>query len=373
MAGRGQGRALRFVALRFVAAQVAVVVLGLAVLAGLAGAAPTVSASAAGASVRPVARSAAVATSGGYAPIDQPGPALQVPKADLDASLRCPADLAGVTRDVVLMIPGTTVDPDEAFAWNYEKALAAEHMPYCTVTVPNHTDGDIQVAAEYVVSAVRTIRAATGRKVILFGWSQGASTLPRWALRWWPDIRPMVASLVGLAPLNNKGSAVATGLCLPGSCIPAGWQQAIGSKFMAALNSRSQTFPNIAYTAIYTRVDDVVTPDVDGSLSVLPPGPNVTNVAIQDVCPTDLSDHLLIPASPTAYAIALDAFRHPGEPADLGRVRVHQPCLPGTMPHVSPLDVLTQEVRIAGNVGPRVLEGRVSAEPPLACYVTASC
>ncbi|HVX19012.1 MAG TPA: hypothetical protein VHA73_13355 [Acidimicrobiales bacterium] len=314
-----------------------------------------------------------VAASGGYAPLDQPGPALQVPQRDLDASLRCPANLSAVTRDVVLMIPGTTVDPDEAFAWNYEQALTAEHMPYCTVTVPNHTDGDIQVAAEYVVNAVRVIRSATHRKVILFGWSQGASTLPRWALRWWPDIRPMVASLVGLAPLNNKGSAVATGLCVPGSCIPAGWQQAIGSKFMAALNSRAQTFPGIAYTAIYTRVDDVVTPDVDGSLSVLPPGPNVTNVAIQDVCATDLSDHLLIPASPTAYAIALDAFRHPGEPADLARVRLQQPCLPGTMPHVSPIELLTQTARIAGNVGPRVMQGMVDAEPPLACYVTASC
>jgi hypothetical protein len=308
-----------------------------------------------------------------YAPVDQPGPALRVARAALDASLRCPAHLAGVRHDVVLMIPGTTVDPDEAFGWNYEPALTARGIPWCTVTLPNHTDGDLQVAAEYVVDAVRTIHAATGRKVILFGWSQGASTLPRWALRWWPDIRPMVSSLVGLAPLNEKGSIVGNAPCLSGSCFPAAWQQSVGSHFMAALNSGRRTFPGIAYTAIYSRLDDVVTPDVDGSLSKLPPGPNVTNVAIQDVCPTDLSEHLLIPASPTAFAIAMDAFAHPGRPADLHRIKLHQPCLPGGLPGLSGIALLTEEARIVANVGPRLLMGDVPAEPPLACYVTASC
>lgn len=308
-----------------------------------------------------------------YAPVDAPSPALQVPRADLDASLRCPAALADVDRDVVLMIPGTTVDPDEAFSWNYAKALTTEGIPHCTVQLPNHTDGDIQVAAEYVVDAVRTIHAATGHEVILFGWSQGASTLPRWALRFWPDIRPMVSSLVGLAPLNNKGTIVSNGPCLIGSCVPAAWQQSVGSDFMAALNSGQQTFDDIAYTVIYSRFDEVVTPNHDGSLSVLPEGPNVTNVAIGDLCAADVSEHLTIIASPTAYAVALDAFTHPGEPADLDRVTVPQPCLPGTMPGVSPVDFVTQELRIGLNVGPHLLTGRVPAEPPLACYVTASC
>jgi hypothetical protein len=308
-----------------------------------------------------------------YAPVDQPGPPLRVPQRLLDAALRCPARLDRATRDVVLMIPGTTVDPDEAFAWNYAKALPAEGIPYCTVQLPKHTDGDIQVAAEYVVDAVRTISAATHRKVILFGWSQGASTLPRWALRWWPDVRGQVSALVGLAPLNNIGAIVGNTPCLSGSCFPAAWQQGVGSQFMAALNSRQQTFPGISYTVIYSRVDEVVTPNVDGALSVLPPGPNVVNVAIQDVCPLDLSEHLLIPASPTAYAIALEAFRHPERPADLRRVQVPQPCLPGTMPHVDPTDVVTQEARVALNVGPRLMSDGVTSEPPLACYVTASC
>jgi hypothetical protein len=308
-----------------------------------------------------------------YAPIDHPGPALDVASALLRESLSCTSGLGAATRDPVLLIPGTTVDPPEAYSWNYEKALAAQGIPYCDVTVPNHTDGDIQIAAEYIVHAVRYMRATSHHQVVMFGWSQGASTLPRWALRFWPGIRPMVSSLVGLAPLNFTGSIVASAACAAGSCVPAAWQQSVGSQFMAALDSDQVTFRKIAYTVIYTRNDDVVTPDVNGDLSVLPAGPNVTNVAIQDICPTDDSDHLTLVASPAGYAVAINAIDNPGHPANLADVHVSQPCLPGTEPGVDPSDFLGEEAHIGADVGPRLLDGMVNREPALKCYVTASC
>ena len=306
-----------------------------------------------------------------YAPPDRPGPALSVPATALAASLKCAQPLDSAKRDVVLLIPGTTVDPDQAYSWNYEVALRALGIPYCTVTLPNHTDGDIQIAAQYVVYSVRHIAAGSGHQVVLFGWSQGASTLPRWAIRFWPDVRPMIASLVGLAPLNNIGSVVGNAACVAQTCVPAAWQQAIGSHFMAALDSGQQTFPGIAYTVIYSRVDDVVTPDPTGALSVLPAGPNVTNVAIQDVCPTDLSDHLGMPSSPAAYAVAIDAIEHPGTPADLTRLRPSQPCLPGSMPYVTPTAYISGMLAVAAPIPQRLLIGDVPAEPPLDCYVYA--
>jgi hypothetical protein len=308
-----------------------------------------------------------------YAPINQPGPALDVPTAVLNESLSCTAGLDSATRDPVLLIPGTTVDPSEAYSWNYEKAFAAQGIPYCAVTVPNHTDGDIQVAAEYVVHEVRYMDATSHHQIVMFGWSQGASGLPRWALRFWPDIRPMVSSLVGLAPLNFTGSVVASAACAAASCVPAAWQQAVGSQFMAALDSDQVTFPNIAYTVIYTRTDDVVTPNVNGALSILPPGPNVTNVAIQSICPTDVSEHLTLIASPAAYAVAINAIDHPGQPANLTQGHASEPCLPGTEPGVDPSDFVGEEAHIIADVGPRLLEGMVDREPPLKCYVTASC
>ena len=47
----------------------------------------------------------------------------------------------------------------------------------------------------------------------------------------------------------------------------------------------------------------------------LEPGPQTTNVTLQDVCPTDLAEHVQIPMSATAIALTLNALTRPG-PAD---------------------------------------------------------
>ena len=304
-----------------------------------------------------------------YAPVNRPGPKLDVPRGLLDRSLRCPQALRKAGRPVVLMVPPTVFDPPDAYGWNYEPALDQVGIPWCEVTVPNHTDGDIQVAAEYVVHAIRVIARQSRHKVILFGWSQGASTLPRWALRWWPDARRKVISQVGIAPLHNRGSVVANSACAGGSCVPAAWQQSVGAQFMAALNSRQQVFAGIAYTSLYTRYDDVVTPDVDGALSVLPAGPNTVTIALQDVCPTDTSEHLTIPASNTAWALALDAFLHPGRPASVKRIDTAAVCASPLMPGVDKTEYAQRLAQIGTLVGPHLMQGQVSAEPPLKAYV----
>jgi hypothetical protein len=312
---------------------------------------------------------AAPAAAADYAPVDQPGPKLSVKPPLLARSLRCPQALRKAGRPVVLMVPPTIFDPPDAYGWNYEPALDQVGIPWCEVTVPNHTDGDIQIAGEYVVHAIRVIRKRSHHRVILFGWSQGGSTLPRWALRWWPDARRKVVSQVGIAPLHNRGSVVANGPCVGGTCIPAAWQQSVGSAFMAALNSRAQVFDGIAYTALYTRYDDVVTPDYDGALSQLPEQPNTVTIALQDVCPSDTSEHLTIPASNTAWALALDAFEHPRRPASVDTVDTAKVCADPTMPGVNDSEYAQRLAQIVSLVGPHLQEGQVDAEPPLARYV----
>ena len=141
-----------------------------------------------------------------YATVDQPGPPLSVPAAGLAQSLRCTASLTSAGRAPVLFVPPTLTNPDEAF-FAYEQALTAIGVPYCTVTIPDYTTIDIQVSAQYVVYAVRTIHAETHQRAQIIGWSQGGGPEPRWALRFWPDIRPMVSKLIDLeAP--NHGTAV---------------------------------------------------------------------------------------------------------------------------------------------------------------------
>jgi triacylglycerol lipase len=56
-------------------------------------------------------------------------------------------------------------------------------------------------------------------------------------------------------------------------------------------------------------------------------GPRTTNVTIQDLCPTEVAEHVLIPMSPTSIAVTLDALTRPG-PADPAYRPACVPALP---------------------------------------------
>ena len=63
-----------------------------------------------------------------HAPVDQPGPPLSVPASDLAAALQCSTNLTQVERTPVLLVPGTTLAP-ENYSWNWVRALAAMRWP----------------------------------------------------------------------------------------------------------------------------------------------------------------------------------------------------------------------------------------------------
>jgi triacylglycerol esterase/lipase EstA (alpha/beta hydrolase family) len=305
-----------------------------------------------------------------YAPVDHPGPALSVPQGQLDASLHCSGPLAGHTP--VLLVPGTGGDPAQNYGWSWEPALNALGIPWCDVTLPDHTQGDIQVAGEYVVNAIRTMYASAGRRISIIGHSQGGM-LPRWALRFWPDTRSMVDDDIGFAATNH--GTTAAGACGLGECSPADWQQSNTSEFTKALNSYQETFPGISYTEIYTHFDELVQPNADnsGSSSVHGGGGDITNVAIQDVCPLDVSEHLGIGTQDnTAYALALNALSHPGPavPSQISSTVCLDPLMPGINKATYPVDVANSLAGFAQNIASAP---QVSSEPPLKCYVTASC
>jgi pimeloyl-ACP methyl ester carboxylesterase len=307
-----------------------------------------------------------------YAPVDQPGPALSVPQDKLDASLTCAGNPAGGSQEPVLLVPGTTLNPQHNFSWNWEPALTKLGIPWCAVELPGNSMGDIQVAGEYVVNAIRTMYARAGRKIAVVGHSQGGM-VPRWALRFWPDTRTMVDDQIGLAS-SNHGTVDADVLCDAG-CAPAIWQQRNNADFIKALNSPQETFPGISYTEVYSHNDEVVVPNFDdsGSSSLHGGGGDITNVAVQSICPLDVSEHLLIgTADSVAYALAIDAIGHPG-PADPSRISstvCTQPFMPGVNPLTFATDFAAADAGVATTLA---TYPHVSAEPPLACYVTASC
>jgi len=220
------------------------------------------------------------------------------------------------------------------------------------------------VAGEYLVASIRSVYARAGRRISIIGHSQGGM-VPRWALRFWPDTRSMVDDLIGIAPSNN-GSVLPHATCATG-CSPADAQQASGSNFLRALNSRRETFPGISYSVILSRFDEEDIP-----AGTLPSdGGQVTNSEVQDVCPLDHTEHLgLGTYDPVAYALAIDALSHPGPAveADIPSSVCLAQFMPGVNPATFPTDATRAAVEDETSASPTVF-----SEPPLACYVMLAC
>jgi hypothetical protein len=138
---------------------------------------------------------------------------------------------------------------------------------------------------------------------------------------------------------------------------------------------RQETFSGISYTDIYTNTDEVVVPNFGpaASSSLSGGGGAIANVAIQSVCPADLTEHLGIGIyDNTAYRLALDALTHPG-PADPSRVAATA-CLSPLMPGIDPSTFAADYAQTLAAVASAVAASpRTTSEPPLACYVTATC
>jgi triacylglycerol esterase/lipase EstA (alpha/beta hydrolase family) len=298
------------------------------------------------------------------------GPPLSVPRADLDQSLQCSNDLDRAQREPVLLVPGTTQNPDE-FSWNYVPQLQKEHIPFCTVKLPDHAMSDAQDSAEYVVNALRTMRARSGHKVEVVGHSQGGM-VPRWALKFWPDTRGDVDDLIGLAP-SNHGTAVADTLCATG-CAPSIWQQKSNSTFLTALNAGAETYPGISYTQVASRTDEIVVPNSgESASSFLHTGRGrISNVQTQSVCPLGIADHITSGTSdPVAYAAVQDAIDHPG-PADPARF-APSTCASPFMPSVDPVSFPGNVAQIANTAGGQfALHKRSFGEPPLKPYAAGA-
>ncbi len=321
-----------------------------------------------------------------YASLDQPGPALDVPIAQLRASLVCEPGVADAKEEPVLLNPATGVTAAQNYSWDYEPALQKLGIPWCAYTAPNATLNDIQTSGEYLVYAIRTEYAMAHRKIAILGHSQGGMSM-RWALRFWPDTRHMVADVVGFSGSNHGTTVLTPQICeAEGGCPPADWQQIYESNFIRALNSGAETFAGISYTEIWTHTDEVVQPNgsaATASAALHSGDGQITDVATQDICPGDNDEHLAIGTiDPVAYALAIDAITHPG-PADPARVS-KTVCSEAYQPGVDPLTVNTYLQILEGaptlgavEVGPLApaTSGAplVQAEPPLDCYVFAAC
>jgi triacylglycerol esterase/lipase EstA (alpha/beta hydrolase family) len=288
-----------------------------------------------------------------------PGPPLTEPRSALRDALECSDGVQHAKRDPVLLVHGTGSTAEESWGWGYRKVLPQQDFPACTVTLPDRSMEDIQRATEYVVYAIRRMAELSGRQVAVVGHSQGAVEL-LWALRFWPDLPPLVSDYVALAgPIN--GGALGHILCADSrGCVPAFWQLTPGSRFLRALHAAPPP-RGPAYTSIATRLDEFVFPQPAASRLE-----GARNIVIQDVCPARAVEHLAMLGDFVTYALVVDALTHPG-PTDPARVP-GSVCLEGGM-----LPDQRGAAGLANVLASDATWRRVAEEPPLRCYADPGC
>lgn len=195
-------------------------------------------------------------------------------------------------------------------------SAAVKAKGFCVFSLDygNRGTGDIVTSAKQLKRFTNRVLKATGAaKVSMVGHSQGGM-MPRYYIKFLGGAK-VVDDLVGLAPSNHGtvlsgGTALAllTNPLLDVVCYSCN-QQAVGSAFLRRLNAGDETPGKVSYTQVTTAYDQVVVPHLSGYLRA---GPRTTNTTIQDSCPGDLAEHLLIPTSRTAIAWTLDALTRPG-------------------------------------------------------------
>ena len=243
-------------------------------------------------------------------------PALTVAADRLASGFHCPWPVTkkgGATP--ILLVTGTNFTGSEAFLLG----SGARHTlakPVCYVDFPYRTTGDVQVSVQYLVSAIRTLYKQAGRSIAIYGISQGG-LLPRWALTYWPSLRPMVSDVIAVAGTQHGSNII--GPCSASKpCVPAEWQQLAGSRLLNAINRQPDESPgSTSWTTVRTATDEVVQPQTGANPTSSLKG--ASNILIQSVCPGRSVAHVASAVDSVSFAAAKDALSHPG-PAVVSRL-----------------------------------------------------
>lgn len=244
---------------------------------------------------------------------------LFAPTAVAGANHRCKPDAEHPYP--VVLVHGTA--EDEGSNWVTLAPLLANHG-YCVyafnygetgLSFGGRVDGlgEIAASAQQLSTFVERVLAKTGAsQVDIVGHSQGGM-MPNYYIKFLGGARK-VHTLIGLAPSNHGttvdglvtllndvpdlGSIFTDIADLLGA--PSLPEQEVGSAFETNLFAGGDTVPGPNYVVIETTHDEIVTPYTNAFLS----GPDVTNITIQNQCPSDPSEHVgIVMDSPAAQDV----------------------------------------------------------------------
>ncbi|KAG0014231.1 hypothetical protein BGZ81_000587, partial [Podila clonocystis] len=168
----------------------------------------------------------------------------------------------------------------------------------------------LENSAQELSVFVDKVLAATGaKKLDLVGHSAG-TLMPRYYLKFLGGAKKVQkfagfgalvygTTLHGLVPLlmalglYDPVTHVINPLCH--SCP----QFLAGSPFLAKVNRGGDTVPGVDYHFLITALDEVVTPNTQGWLR--DNNSRVENVLLQDLCPLDVSEHMLLILDPIVF------------------------------------------------------------------------
>lgn len=171
-------------------------------------------------------------------------------------------------------------------------------------------------SADFIRDYVERVRDATGAaQVDIVGHSEGglhALYMPKKF-----DLGEEIGTVVALAPpthgIELGGAAdVLRGTGLPSLVIPvtdlfgcrACDELAISESFIHALNDGPIAQPGIDYTVIASRYDVIVHPTETSFVRE----PGVTNIEVQDVCPTDIVGHIGLAYDDAVFQMVTNAL-----------------------------------------------------------------
>jgi hypothetical protein len=296
----------------------------------------------------------AICTLAGAAPAAAADPPLTVPKAKLDAALHCHGKLQGATRQPIMLVTGTGATGDEAYAIG-KGAFDAYGHPVCTVNYPAFTTADVQVSVQYLVNGIRAMERRGRRPIAIIGISQGG-LLPRFALTYWPSLREKVTDVVAAAGTQHGTALFDPAFCAASGCAPALWQQAVGSRLLAALNAQRDETPGpTAWTTVRSTTDEVVQPQTGAHPTSALEG--ATNIAIQSVCPGRQVTHVGTVLDSVTFAAFTDAVAHRGA-ARIARLP-RDVC---AHPYASGLDEQGANAAVGASLG--IIGNRLAAQVP---------
>lgn len=244
------------------------------------------------------------------APAAASGPKLTVPQAELEAAFKCPIDPTNATSTPIMFVTGTGATGDQGYLIG-QGAFEASGHPVCYVNFPDFTTADIQVSVEYLVYGLRREFEMAGRKVAVFGISQGG-LLPRFGLTYWPDLRGKVSDVLSAAGTQHGTTVLGEGCSATEPCPPAYWQQARHSNLLDAINAQPDETPGgVSYTTVRSLTDETVQPQ--GGKHPTSSLEGASNILIQDVCPGRTTTHIGTAVDSVTLDAFVDALAHNGK------------------------------------------------------------